>query len=290
MPKIAYVVRKMGQDTMDIIDQANTIIEEYALQGFVLTLRQLYYQFVSRGILPNTMKSYKRLGDIINNGRLAGLIDWESIEDRTRNVVTPATWKSPKQIIMACAQQYRIDKWANQPFRPEVYIEKEALAGVVDGICRELSISYLSCRGYTSQSEMWKSAQRLDWMIKNEQTPIIIHLGDHDPSGIDMTRDIEDRLTMFMGGIELKRIALNMDQIEEYNPPPNPAKVTDSRFSDYEAKFGSESWELDALDPATIVSLIRETVVSYRDEKKWQASVALEERDIDRLRTIADEL
>ena len=277
--KIPYKKFKFGVQTMVIISRANTIVDEYLAKGFRLTLRQLYYQFVSRGLSENTTQAYKRIGSIINDGRLAGLIDWDAIEDRTREMTRNAHWNSPKEIVESCAQQFRIDKWKPQEYRPEVWIEKEALAGLVDGICRELDIPYLSCRGYTSQSEMWSSAMRMKSHLLAGQQPLIIHLGDHDPSGIDMTRDIEDRLGMFVGmagDVELRRIALNMDQIESYNPPPNPAKVTDSRYADYAKKYGDESWELDALDPSIIVDMIRGEVEAVMNEDKWEESIETE--------------
>ena len=110
------------------------------------------------------------------------------------------------------------------------------------------------------------------------QVPLILHLGDHDPSGKDMTRDITDRLTEFSGGdIEVKRLALNMPQIEQYTPPPNPAKITDSRAEKYIEEFGAESWELDALEPAVIAQLIRDAVMEVRDQDQWDEAVEKEE-------------
>lgn len=290
MPKTAYIQRAFGLAARKIIGKASEIIAEYQAQGFILTLRQVYYQFVSRDLILNTMKSYKRLGGIINSARLAGLIDWAAIEDRTRNVESLAHWTTPCEIVSDCAEQFRLDKWARQPCRPEVWIEKEALAGVVEGVCQELDISYLSCRGYTSQSEMWSSAMRLKAMIEAGQTPIILHLGDHDPSGLDMTRDITDRLAMFMGGVKVIRLALNMDQIERFRPPPNPAKVKDSRFHAYQEQFGSESWELDALEPSVLVKLIRDAVLAVRDESLWAEAVREEEHHRATLADVAGDL
>ena len=289
MPKIAYIKQKFGSASRALIEKANAVLADYEAQGYKLTLRGLYYKLVKRNYIPNTMKSYKRLGSIINDARMAGLIDWEMIEDLTREVVTPPHWGGPADIIDAVARQFRIDKWADQPYRPEVWIEKAALTSIVKGICEELDISFLACRGYTSQSEMWSSAMRLKKFAEDHnQEPIILHFGDHDPSGIDMTRDITDRLETFMGGITLKRLALNMDQIEEYQPPPNPAKVTDSRFTGYQNKFGDESWELDALEPAVIVGLIRKAALSLRDEEKWAAKVEEERRHRSTLKWAAD--
>lgn len=288
MPKIKYRDLDLGQTRLGVIEQANAIIREYRDQGYVLTLRQLYYQFVSRDLIPNTLREYKRLGDAINDGRLAGLIDWEAIVDRTRGLKDLAHWEDPSEIMDAVASQFRIDKWATQPFRVEVWIEKEALAGVFEDVCQELDVPFLSCRGYTSQSEMWAAAMRLKrhqkgltskglGRVNRNQTPIILHFGDHDPSGIDMTRDITDRLEMFMGGLEVRRLALNMDQVDEHNPPPNPAKVTDSRAGAYIANFGSESWELDALEPRLLAGLVRDAILGLRDPDAWEAAVEAED-------------
>lgn len=274
MPKICYRAKKFSDDRMDKINKANAIITEYRNQGFELTLRQLYYQFVSRDFIANNMREYKNLGDIINDARLAGLVDWDAIVDRTRDLKSLAHWSSPADIVDACARQFRVDKWVGQPRRVEVWIEKDALVGVIEGVCNELDVAYFSCRGYTSQSEMWSAAMRLKGYRDNDQEPLVLHLGDHDPSGKDMTRDITDRLTEFSyGDIEVKRLALNMNQVEQYNPPPNPAKITDSRAEGYIAEFGTESWELDALEPAVIAQLIRENVVAVRDEAQWNRKV-----------------
>ena len=277
MPKIAYKEKKLGAKRLAVIAQANKIIDEYSAQGFRLTLRQLYYQFVARDLIANNQKEYALLGSVINDGRLVGLIDWHAIEDRTRNLRAMPHWSSPKEIMRSAAHGFAVDKWATQPTRIEVWIEKDAVAGVVEGICSELDVPYFSCRGYTSQSEMWAGAMRLKQHLRNDQNTLILHFGDHDPSGKDMTRDIEERLELFMGGTELRRLALNMDQIDQYHPPPNPAKLSDSRANAYIAEFGDESWELDALEPRVLVELIRDTVESVRDESAWSDAVARED-------------
>lgn len=277
MPKIRYVDKKIGASRLATIVKANQIIDEYRRQGFQLTLRQLYYQFVARGFIENNQREYALLGSIVNDGRLVGLIDWNDITDRTRNVRSVAHWSDPTEIVDAVANQFRIDKWATQPYRIEVWIEKDALAGVVEDICTELDVPFFSCRGYTSQSEMWAGAMRLKKHFHQKQTPMVLHFGDHDPSGKDMSRDITDRLELFMGGVEFERLALNWNQIEQYAPPPNPAKLTDSRAKAYIAEFGDDSWELDALEPSVIVGLIRDTVTTLRDDEKWAEKVAEED-------------
>jgi len=277
------VSKNFKSDSLQLIEAANRIIGEYQKQGFALTLRQLYYQFVARALLANTMQSYKRLGSVINDARLAGMIDWEMIEDRTRGIEIRSRWTSPRSGIEALRSQYHIDLWANQPKRVEVWIEKEALVGVIEAICRSYDVPYLACRGYVSQSEQWRAYRRIEeYYSQNGQKTIVLHFGDHDPSGIDMTRDNGDRLQLFLesaisseseSAFEVHRLALNWDQIEQYNPPPNPAKMTDSRFEGYERKYGDKSWELDALEPKVITELIRKNVLEHIDTDLWSERV-----------------
>lgn len=285
MPKIAYKEFNFRRATLKLIDTANDIIAEYSAQGYDLTLRQLYYQFVARDIIKNTLQSYKNLGSVINDARLAGMIDWNAIVDRTRELRALSHWDDPSDIIEACAKQFNTDVWATQPYRPEVWIEKDALVGVFERVCNELDVPLLSCRGYTSQSEMWGAGQRLLKYRKNKQIPVILHFGDHDPSGIDMSRDIQDRLQMFMQrSLNFQRLALNKDQVDQYEPPPNFAKITDSRADAYIAEYGDESWELDALEPSVLADLVREALTDLMDK---DAMTAAKEIQADHRKTLA---
>lgn len=280
MPKICYQAKKFNNERIKLIGYADKIMHDYASQGYDLTLRQLYYQFVSRNIIPNRVEEYDKLGSLISDARLAGLLDWDHLVDRTRNVLAIKHYKKPSHLLSEAIDKYRLDKWEfNQPEYVEVWVEKNALMGIVSGICSELDVPHFACVGYTSQSEMWSAGQRLMGRMAKGKRVQIIHLGDHDPSGIDMTRDIVDRMTMFTHTkFNVHRIALNMRQIEQYQPPPNPAKVTDSRFKAYQEEYGDESWELDSLEPSVIVDTIRQAVLGYRDEDKWNEAVQHESR------------
>lgn len=288
-----FVPKRFGASSMKIIGQADDICKEYMQQGFTLTLRQLYYQFVARALLENKQTEYKRLGSILNDARLAGLIDWDSIEDRTRNLEYLNHWDSPRDIIEASASQFRYDRWKTQPLRCEVWVEKEALVGVVQPTCDQFRVPYFACRGNTSQSELYSAAKRFTEYAEEGQTTIIFHLGDHDPNGIDMTRDNQDRLNLMWDGdahpenVEVRRLALNMDQIKKYRPPPNPAKTTDSRYIGYAAKYGDQSWELDALDPNVIANLLRTHIEANIDDGAWQEAIAEEKAARERLTKVA---
>ena len=294
MPRKCYKPKNFQAASKIKINQANEIIEEYLEQGYTLTLRQLYYQYVARDLIPNSQQEYKKLGDIIKDARIAGLIDWHAIVDRTRNVRSLAHWDSPEEIIAEDAEQYRRNKWENQKYYVECWIEKDALIGVIERPCEENDISYFACRGYVSVSEIWSASQRLLRALNNDLTPIILHLGDHDPSGIDCTRDIIDRLDLFTGmavsleEIEVRRLALNIDQVRKYNPPPNPTKLTDSRAENYLAEFGSSSWELDALEPSVISALVTDELEKIIDEDAWQEVVEREDEEKGQLQKISD--
>jgi hypothetical protein len=276
MPKIAYRSWKPSARSLELVTLVNSIIADYQARGFSLTLRQLYYQAVSRDVIPNTQRDYKNLGEVINNARYAGLIDWNAIEDRTRNLSGHSSWSDPDALVGGISNYYETDPWPFQPCAFEVWVEKEALADVVAQACRPRRVPHFSCRGYVSAPELWGAAGRLRRKASigmGRTRPVtVIHLGDHDPSGIDMTRDITDRLHEFGAtSVQIKRIALNMDQIEQYDPPPNPAKTTDARFEDYSSRYGEESWELDALDPQVIVDLIQAQIEPLIDVDAWEA-------------------
>lgn len=286
--KRCYVPKRFTRAHRQVIERANVILDEYAAQGFVLTLRQLYYQFVARGYIKNHLKSYKYLGGIMGEGRLAGLVDWEYLEDRSRNLVTLTHFDGPQDALDRLTSWYHTDMWNNQRYRPEVWIEKDALSGVIAKVCEENDVPYFSCRGYTSLSEMWRASLRLRAHIQDGQTPYIIHFGDHDPSGIDMSRDITERLQdTFMADCQFLRVALNMDQIRELNPPPNPAKITDSRYKTYVKKFGQESWELDALEPRMFRDIISRELDGVRDLAAWKKDLREKEGVREKLKAIA---
>jgi hypothetical protein len=292
MPLERYIEHKFHDATLKMIERAREICVEYADEGYSLTLRQLYYQFVAKGWLHNNLKAYKRLGSAINDARLAGLLDWDTIEDRTRNLHSPYSYTDIEQIMYGVPDQFAVDMWENQDVRLEVWIEKDALIGVVERPCNSLHVPYFACRGYTSQSEQWRAGKRFLGHLNDGKRVVLIHLGDHDPSGIDMTRDNRVRLDMFTEyeGLEVRRIALNMDQIEEHRPPPNYAKMTDSRAKGYVADYGEHSWELDALKPQIIDGLVRSTIDEYRDDEKWEEMSAYEEDTQDKLRNFMDKV
>lgn len=268
MPRIKYKPYRPQKEALHLITISNQVLKDYAEQGYSLTLRQLYYQLVARDFIPNSVDSYNKLGQIISRARDGGLIDWTAIEDRARNMQGNHHWENGEDFVQAMAHSYRLDLWEGQSTRCFVLVEKEALVQVISRAARKWDVDYLACKGYLSSSIAWELGH--DRMLQSDyDTFKIIHLGDHDPSGIDMTRDIIERVQLYSSPygdlqrpkIEIDRIALNMDQVEEYDPPANPAKQTDSRFKHYEELHGDSSWELDALEPSVIEKLIEESII-----------------------------
>ena len=290
--KIKYVNWNPHGATLKLVAIAERIINEYQADGYVLTLRQLYYQFVARGLIENSEKSYKNLGSVITKARMSGFISWEAIEDRARTHHTFWSNESARDLVEDLSWRVRFDQWKRQGNYVEVWVEKEALGNVIERACNPYLVPYMACKGYLSASEAWRAGQRFQSALDEGKRCTLIHLGDHDPSGIDMTRDNESRLSLFSeyheGVIDVKRIALNMDQVEKYDPPPNPAKITDTRAKKYIRKHGSVSWELDALEPSVLEKLITDEITSLIDQDMWDEVIELEHKQKEIVRELGE--
>lgn len=267
-----------------LIEICDDIITEYANQGHRMTVRQVFYQLVARKVtvngkvFENTIQNYDNLVALLTNARLAGLIDWDAIEDRTRDVLYQSHWYGVKQMLKSAATWYHEHMWDDQPYRVFGIVEKEALAGVMEHILKEWDVPLLPARGYPSATTLRELAK--DRIMSASQEIVVLHFGDHDPSGLDMTRDLIERLELFTRGrdIDFRRVALNIDQVRELNPPPNPAKTTDGRYEKYRAEFGTLSWELDSLPPTYLRELARSHIEPLIDWDEWNETLARTER------------
>jgi hypothetical protein len=288
--KIIYKRQKFYFRSIKQIEKANEIIENYLAQGLRLTVRQLYYRFVAAGLIPNNQKSYKNFAALINNARMAGYISWLAIEDRTRFLRGKTFWESPEQILDNAYHAYKRNSWEYQNQHIEVWVEKDAMLGVLQKACSPVDVYYMSDRGYVSSTALWEASRRLKEKYEENGTgPIVIYLGDFDPSGLDMVRDIQDRLVLFGDTFtKVKKIALSKSQIKKYDPPPNPVKITDSRAKWYIQEYGNESWELDALEPNIIIGLIQAEVKKYINEEMRNKSKQQEAEELDYLKQLVD--
>ena len=324
-----YEPVQMRAATLAIVATANRLLRSYAAQGYRVTLRQLYYQYVAHDLFPdtwidrtynkknglepetkNTQKNYKRLGSIIDNGRKCGLIDWDHMVDLGRDCTENSHWDSVLDIVEGCVDQFRYRTWDNQPWHVRVMVEKQALEGVLLPICRTLDIPFSANKGYSSSSAMREAGVELRRELEKGKNICVIYLGDHDPSGLDMARDVKDRLRLYAGyefyqaketsgpiydkalktknpryfkryrdarfsdqQFLIQHVALSLDQIEQFSCPPNPAKSTDSQFAKYREEFGDESWELDALPVQELARLVREEVAAHRDDFLYEQAL-----------------
>ncbi len=324
MPFQKFSEKKLGSDKLIAIRQANSIIEAFQAQGYKMTLRQLYYQHVKDNLITNEEKSYKNLAALISDGRLCGLIDWDAIEDRGRVADKPYHSDSVEEhveTIKKVADGYTIDKWRGQDFYVELWVEKQALAGILEPLAHQNHVTLMVNKGYSSQSAMYESAQRFragmgtegeraeyredyhhctakefvgtEWRgLESERDGLLLYLGDHDPSGEDMVRDIRERLQMFGCGerLEVQKVALTRAQITQYNPPPNPAKITDPRAEAYIQRHGNSSWEVDALDPPVLSALVTAAISRVRDAGILSTVVAEQKLERTRLKKALEKL
>lgn len=275
----------LGKQNREKLEQVGTIIEHYAAQGYKLTLRQLYYQLVSQDIIPNKVSEYAKLSKLLVNGRMAGEVDWDAIEDRLRVPKIPYWVHGVADAISDTINQYRLNRMDGQDNYIEVWCEKDALSNVLYRVTKEYHIRLMINRGYSSCTAMHDAYERLHWQAKT----YILYLGDHDPSGLDMVRDIENRLEEFgADNLEVRHVAITREQINAYQPPPNPAKVTDPRANDYIALHGDSSWEVDALNPETLHELLKKEIEGLIDRSKFERMLEQEERDKERLREFAE--
>lgn len=306
--KEVFRPRGFKGDMAYVIQQAVRVSDEYMERGYSVTVRQLYYQMVAQDLFPdswidvgynmrnglpvdtkNTMKNYQRFVKIVSEARLAGFVDWDAIEDRMRRTVRNQHWENQDEILEAAVDSWRIDKWMYQWYRVEVMCEKDAVAGILEPVCRKHDVPFTACRGYGSQSLFYRKGKEFREIIDNGKPVVILYFGDHDPSGLDMDRDVLARIGEFCGEphkerIKLVRMALTFDQVMGYNPPPNPAKSTDSRYRSYSDEFGDESWELDALPPEDLEMILDAAIKEIRDEEQWEMAVDLENRSRNELK------
>ena len=270
-----------------LLGQALVKIQDYEDRGITMTLRQLYYQLVAGGAIPNNIKAYKHLTSLITDARYAGLVDWDSIEDNLRKPRIPTTFEDIPDILNATISSYRLDWWKTMKSYVELYTEKDALSSILGPLAEKHRIPFQVNRGYASASSMYEASKR--FLAQEPKKLVILYLGDHDPSGLDMVRDIRARLTEFHVHAEIEHVGLTWGQIERYHLPPNPAKVTDSRAAAYIEEYGNESWEVDALPPDVMIEIIERAIQKW-EESQVKAKVLRQERkDIRELERFRDE-
>lgn len=267
--------------------QITKVVYYYESIEIKLTNRQLYYQLVGKNLIPNYMEVYKRICTFLTDLRYAGIVDWKSIEDIARKPKKHSEWDDIQGLIDSATLQYRLPRWSDQDKYIEMYCEKEAGINVLKTVADKYHIHFGYNKGYSSASALYDLAERISHQISEGKYAIVLYFGDHDPSGLDMVRDITDRITEFLTQgeyrtqplFEINPVSLTMEQIESYSPPPNPAKITDPRAKWYIKKHGKVSWELDAIDALELRKIAEKSILEYLDLDKYNVWIDQENEE-----------
>lgn len=254
-----------------ITENALEIIPKY--ESGVLTLRGLHYQLVGRGMI-NHDRLYKRTVSAMIEARRNGLVPYESFSDHDRSMIGSTEYdetdldeevETGKRQIKAWMNNYSKNKWENQPWYVEVFIEKKALQGVFGKPCDKNEVALGACKGYPSLTFLNDTADRFIRAKRHDKKLVIIYFGDYDPSGEDIPRSIGSNLEKDFGvDVKVHCVALNEEQVIEWNLPPAPAKTGDSRTANWD---GLGQVELDAVAPEKLVELCQDAIDEYFDEE-----------------------
>jgi len=282
-----------------LLTDVTGIVDHFLQQGIKLTNRQLFYQLVARDLIPNAEAVYKRICKFLTDLRYAGLIDWDAIEDRGRVPSMPSEWDNIRELVESAVHSYRLPRWADQEYYVELFCEKQALESVFKPIADKYHIYFGYNKGYSSAVTVYDLAKRIIGKIQDGKRVIVFYFGDHDASGLDMVRDVRERIDEFLtkgndsypsDAVEIVHVGLTMEQVKKYSPPPNPAKKSDPRSRKYMQRFGGNSWELDSLPPNVLIGLAENAIRAHLDMVKYNAVIAREKREIQKLRDFADSL
>jgi len=263
-----------------LVKKVLEIASEYTTK---LTLRQLYYRLVVKGIIENKLNEYKYLSKILVNARMNGSVPFDLMEDRTREFVggdnsetTPEDhFEKAVNYLKNCFKYFKLPRWKNQDYYVEVWQEKQALASLFQQITDKHNLILATCRGYPSLTFLHEAVLRLEMIDKKI---VILYFGDFDGSGEDIYRYIQETLENFGITAEFIKVALNVDQIKKYDLPPAPAKRSDTRSIRHIEQFGDITVELDALEPNILQKLIHESISRWFDEEIHK-QVLLEKED-----------
>ena len=277
--------------TQEKLAVVNSILDGFQKKGLKVTVRQVHYQLVAKGITPNKDNEYDKLVGLLKNGRMAGLIDWDAIEDRLRGPWKPWCVGGVEEAVQDTVDQYRLNRQEGQSCLIEVWTEKDALSGVLKRITGKYGVHLVVCRGYSSVTSMYHAHKRMVEAIERGRGCRIIYVGDHDPSGLDMVRDLRCRLAKFDARLgehlTVEPVALTMDQIKEFDPPANKVKGTDKRVKRYRKEHGEKCWEVDALPPEFLNETVEDVIRGKMDLDQFSKILEREKEDKLKLAEIA---
>jgi hypothetical protein len=248
------------------------------------SVRQAFYQATVRGIVEKAEAGYDKVERALVKLRRDGRLPWQWIVDYTRQRVQPTTFTSASQALRSLAQGYRRSLWFDAPEYVQIWLEKEALLGVVSPVTRELDVPLMPARGYSSITFLHGAAREI---ARQRKPTFIYHLGDFDPSGKNAADTIERDLRHMAPSvlIHFERLAVLPEQITAWRLPTRPTKTSDTRAK---AWRGGDSVELDAIEPERLRSLVREAIMRHITPEQIAITRAWEGADRTRLRTLAE--
>jgi hypothetical protein len=255
--------------------------------GKPMTIRQVYYQASVHGIVAKTEKAYKTVIIAeLTNMRRAGIIPYDWITDNTRWPRKPRTYRTIADALADTAENYRKSLWADMDCYVEVWLEKDALAGVLLPVTATFDVPLMVSRGYASLSFLHNAAETIKGIAEPTH---IYHLGDYDPSGVNAGEKIEETLREMApdADITFMRLAVTPEQIEAWKLPTRRTKPKDTRAK----RFGSKvSVELDAIEPNMLRRLVREAIERHMPPIQYADLLLIEEEERQRLRRMVDNM
>lgn len=238
------------------------------------TCRQVFYQAATAKLVEKTEPAYKMVCRHLADMRLVGSLPFGWIADSTRWMRKPDSFSGLEDAIESTARFYRRDVLREQPVYLEVWCEKDALAGVIYDVTSVYDIPLMVCKGYASLTYLYAAAEAIAAQRKPAH---LFYFGDFDPSGVDISRNVERRLREFAPGAEIhfERVAVNEEQIDEWNLPTRPTKTKDTRSGN----FGARSVELDAIPPKQLRELVRAKIEQYISPRQLEVLKVAEDSE-----------
>jgi len=276
-------------DYASVVAATNKVIGQYDVR---LTIRQIYYRLISPPfqLFANTLSNYKGFDKILTRAREKEEVDWRKIEDRSRTTIGgDGGFDSPEDFMDYVMRRtkrmwegYGRPAWRDQPNYVEVWVEKDALATLVSNVADGYRVLTYPSRGYSSFTRVMEAIEDRFDQVDEIREIFIIHLTDHDPSGLDMTRDIERRTREYWPNADrltIERVGLTYEQVKKFDLASNPTKRADPRSTTYVAQYGDQCWELDALPPDELEKIVDRAIRSYIEDRIWNANVRQIEKE-----------
>ena len=272
--------RKPQARTQPLRDAITQVAADYNQ----MTIRQLYYQLVSRGVIEKTEQAYKRVCDISGQMRLSGDLPYRKIADGSRARLKPYSFGGLSEALEVTSSAYRRNLWIDQAVHVEIWCEKDALTGVIRPICEEYCVPYVATRGFPSLTLLFESAME---MIDRGKPTRVYYFGDHDASGQAISRNLEEKMRAHGADVTVERVGLLQPHIQRYNLPTRPSKASDKRTPKFAAEYGDECVELDALPPEILTTWVHRAIMRNIDKQTLDNTLKIEKLERETYESLA---